>query len=133
MCRIGLFLFNHINPVHQLFAPFSLQSVGRRRLALRLLEEERSAAQQVPLLLSLAVGGRQQQQQARNGGRQGMLSMDEWTRGGTPRGDLPVPYCIAPNPRVGSVLMVCSLGERLSDHLAAERMVGRTPDAFALL
>ncbi|GIL65103.1 hypothetical protein Vafri_18928 [Volvox africanus] len=40
------------------YAPLAAHAlaVGRRRLALRLLEEERSAAQQVPLLLSLAVG-----------------------------------------------------------------------------
>ncbi|GFR52293.1 hypothetical protein Agub_g14828, partial [Astrephomene gubernaculifera] len=41
------------------FAPLAAHalSVGRRRLALRLLEEERSAAAQVPLLLGLALGG----------------------------------------------------------------------------
>jgi hypothetical protein len=33
-----------------------LQSVGRRSLAIKLLEEEPSAAQQVPLLISLAKG-----------------------------------------------------------------------------
>ncbi|KAG2436636.1 hypothetical protein HXX76_006164 [Chlamydomonas incerta] len=40
------------------YAPLAAHalSVGRRRLALRLLDEERSPAQQVPLLLSLAVG-----------------------------------------------------------------------------
>lgn len=34
--------------------PMCLQSVGRRRLAIKLLEEESSCALQVPLLLSLA-------------------------------------------------------------------------------
>lgn len=34
----------------------ALQSVGRRSLAIKLLEEEPSAAQQVPLLISLAKG-----------------------------------------------------------------------------
>lgn len=37
-----------------LFATACLQSVGRRSLAIKLLEEEPSAAQQVPLLISLA-------------------------------------------------------------------------------
>jgi hypothetical protein len=36
---------------------FACQSVGRRSLAIKLLEEEPSAAQQVPLLISLAKGG----------------------------------------------------------------------------
>ena len=36
--------------------PFVPQSVGRRRLALKLLEEESSCALQVPLLLSLSLG-----------------------------------------------------------------------------
>lgn len=35
---------------------FALQSVGRRSLAIKLLEEEPSAAQQVPLLISLSKG-----------------------------------------------------------------------------
>ncbi|KAG2491741.1 hypothetical protein HYH03_009904 [Edaphochlamys debaryana] len=41
------------------YAPLAAHalSVGRKRLALRLLEEERSAALQVPLLLKLATGG----------------------------------------------------------------------------
>ncbi|KAG2424052.1 hypothetical protein HYH02_015233 [Chlamydomonas schloesseri] len=40
------------------YAPLAAHAlvVGRRRLALRLLDEERSPAQQVPLLLSLALG-----------------------------------------------------------------------------
>lgn len=49
--------FNRVLPLTTVCYLQPTQSVGRRSLAIKLLEEEPSAAQQVPLLISLAKGG----------------------------------------------------------------------------